>query len=139
MPTRLIVDTNLLVRFFTGEPEDMAVATKRLVQKADEGSLELEVFPLIVAETIYTLESFYKIKREEVCRALLSLVESRGIKVHEKSRIIDALKRHRDFNVHFADAYLAAVAVDLQLAVASFDRDFDKFEDVRRVEPTLHD
>jgi predicted nucleic acid-binding protein len=45
------------------------------------------------------------------------------------------LERCRYRNAHFADAYLAASAVELGNPVASFDRDFDKFRDVRRVEP----
>jgi predicted nucleic acid-binding protein len=34
--------------------------------------------------------------------------------------------------VHFADAYLAAVGAESGLSVASFDRDLDRFSDVRR-------
>jgi predicted nucleic acid-binding protein len=37
--------------------------------------------------------------------------------------------------VHFADAYLAAAAADLRLPVSSFDRDLDRFKDVKRFEP----
>jgi hypothetical protein len=45
------------------------------------------------------------------------------------------LARHRDHNIHFADAYLAAAGAESGLSVASFDRDLDKFKDVRRFEP----
>jgi predicted nucleic acid-binding protein len=48
---------------------------------------------------------------------------------------LDALRRCRDRNSHFADAYLAASAVELEVPIASFDRDFDKFKDVQRIEP----
>jgi predicted nucleic acid-binding protein len=37
--------------------------------------------------------------------------------------------------VGFADAYLAAIAGVEKIEVASFDRDFDRFKDIRRAEP----
>jgi predicted nucleic acid-binding protein len=39
-------------------------------------------------------------------------------------------------NVDFADAWLAARASHLRRPVASFDRDLDKFKDIKRFEPT---
>jgi predicted nucleic acid-binding protein len=135
MATRHWVDTNVLVRFLTREPPGMAAAAKALVEAADAGEVVLEVLPLIVAETVYTLESFYEMDRQEVASKLILLLQSRGIKPHERGRVLDALARHRDQNVHFADAYLAAVGAQSGVSVASFDGDLDKFKDVRRFEP----
>jgi len=135
MATRHLVDTNVLVRFLTGQPPEMAAAAKALVESADAGAVVLEVLPVIVAETVYTLESFYELDRKDVASKLLVFLQSRGIKAHERERVLDALARHRDHNIHFADAYLAAAAAELRLAVASFDRDLDKLKDIRRFEP----
>jgi hypothetical protein len=33
------------------------------------------------------------------------------------------------------DAYLAAPAVELETPISSFDRDFDQWEDLSRIEP----
>ena len=132
---RQLVDTNVLVRFFTGEPPDMAAKARRLVERADKGEVLLVILPVIVAETVYTLESFYEMDRKDVAANLLSFLQSRGIETVESARIADALGRCRDRNAHFADAYLAASAVELGNPVASFDRDFDKFKDVQRIEP----
>jgi predicted nucleic acid-binding protein len=74
-------------------------------------------------------------ERKEVATKLLAFLQSRGIEAVESGRIVDALKRCRDRNAHFADAYLAASAVELENPIASFDRDFDKFKDVQRIEP----
>ena len=73
--------------------------------------------------------------RKDVVSKLLVFLQSRGIKAHEQERVLDALARHRDHNIHFADAYLAAAGADSGLPVASFDRDLDRFKDVRRLEP----
>ena len=132
---RHLVDTNVLLRFFTGEPPEMAVKARRLVERADNGEVVLVVVPIIVAEVVYTLESFYNMGRKEIADKLISFLQARGIEAVESARILDTLKRCRDRNAHFADAYLAAAAVELENPIASFDRDFDKFKDVRRIEP----
>jgi predicted nucleic acid-binding protein len=132
---RQLVDTNVLIRFFTGEPREMAAKARYLVERADNGDVVLVVLPVIVAEVVYTLESFYEMERKDVASKLLSFLQSRGIEPTESNRIMDALTRCRDRNAHFADAYLASAAVELENPIASFDRDFDKFKDVRRIEP----
>jgi predicted nucleic acid-binding protein len=132
---RQLVDTNVLARFFTGEPRDMAVKARRLVERADNGEIILVVLPVIVAELIYALESFYEMERKSVAVILLAFIQARGIEAAEPARVADALRRCRDVNSHFADAYLAAAAIEMESPVASFDRNFDKFKDVQRIEP----
>lgn len=132
---RQLVDTNVLVRFFTGDPPEMAARSRRLVEDADAGRTTLVVFPIIVAEVFYTLESFYEMNRKTVAEKLFTFLQCRGIEATEASRVLDALRRCRDRNAHFADAYLAASAFELNEVIASFDRDFDKFKEIKRVEP----
>ena len=112
---RQLIDTNVLARFFTGEPREMAVKARRLVERADQGEIILVILPVIVAELIYTLESFYEIDRQEVATKLLSFLQSVGIEVIEATRITDALTRCRDRNAHFADAYLCLGRIDWSL------------------------
>jgi predicted nucleic acid-binding protein len=125
-----LIDTNVLVRFFTGEPPEMAERARALVTRADSGKIRLEVPPLIVAETVYTLESFYEMPKKDVCEMLSAFLRSRGISAHEPDIILDALERYRSLPVHYADAYLAATAATLKIPVFSFDQDFARFKDV---------
>ena len=130
-----LVDTNVLVRFLTGEPAEMAAKARRLVERADSGEVVLVVLPVIVAETFYTLESYYELARQDVAAKLSEFLQSRGIECMELPRIVNALALCREEKAHFADAYLAASALELNSPVVSFDRDFDQFKGVRRVEP----
>ena len=136
MPNEIqLVDTNVLVRFFTGEPPALALKARKLVARADAGELVLLVVPVVVAETFYTLESFYEIERRLVSSKLSAFLQSRGIETIESARVLDALNRCAQRNAHFTDAYLAASAAELNHPIASFDRDFDKFKDLERIEP----
>lgn len=118
-----LVDTNVLIRFFTGEPPAMAAKARRLVERADAGEVLLVVLPVIVAETIYTLESFYEMERGKVAEKLLAFLESRGVEAAESARVNNALRRCREQNAHFADAYLAAAALELEHPTDSFKQE----------------
>jgi len=132
---RLLVDTNVLVRFFSGDPPEMAAKARRLIERADQGEVVLVLTPIILAETFFTLESYYEMDRKEVAAVLRGFLNCRGIETMEKEHLDDALRRCTDKGVHLADAYLAACAAASGEAIASFDRDFEKFKDVKRIEP----
>jgi predicted nucleic acid-binding protein len=136
MSPKSLVDTNVLVRFFTGEPPEMANKARRLIARADAGEVTLVILPLVLAEVYFTLESFYEMERKAVAEKLTEFLQCRGIQAIEREQMLDALARCRDRGAHFVDAYLASVAAAEKQPIASFDRDFDKFKDVRRVEPT---
>lgn len=130
-----LVDTNVLVRFLTGVPPDLALKARKLVARADAGEVVILVLPVVVAETFYTLESFYEMERKIVASTLAAFLQSRGVEAIEPARVLDALTRCERRGAHFADAYIAASAAELACPIASFDRDFDKFKDVERIEP----
>lgn len=131
----LILDANVLVRFLVQDVPQQAKAARKLVELAESGAIRLVVDPMIIAEAVYVLTSFYKKPRESVANALLVFVQSDGVFAGEESRLVDALRRFQRTSVDFADAWLAASAAETQREVASFDRDLDRFGDVKRFEP----
>jgi predicted nucleic acid-binding protein len=134
-PPRYHLDSNILIRFFTGEPEAMFKGASALIDSAERGDVVLDLSPLVLAETAFTLESFYKRPRADVAGKLLEFIKRLGVRLAEKDRLLDALERVRGTGVHLVDAYLAAIAAETKLPIASFDRDLDRFKDVKRFEP----
>jgi predicted nucleic acid-binding protein len=134
-PRRYLVDTNVILRFLTGDPAPQAAAARKLFARARSGEIELEVSPVIVAEAMYTMLSFYGAERKEAALKLGHLLQQRGIRLREGEIVLKALVRLETANVAFADAYLAANAAEEKVPIASFDRDFDKFKEITRYEP----
>ena len=132
---RYLVDSNVLLRFLTGEPHLHFLAAKALIESAEKGAVLLDMPVLVVAETAFTLESFYKRKRREVARVLFEFLKTPGIRVFERDRVLETLDRVHATGVHFVDAYLAAVASESSIPIASFDRDLSLFKDVKHFEP----
>jgi len=134
---RYHLDSNVLVRFFTGNPPDLFSAATALIQRAGTGEVILELCPLVLAETAFTLESFYRHPRKKVAATLADFVRRSGVRLAERERMLDTLDRVQRSGVHLVDAYLAASASETKIPVASFDADLDKFKDIERFEPTV--
>lgn len=117
----------------------MGPAARGLFQAAARGEVRLLLEESILAEAVYVLQSVYKRTRTEIADALQALVRrAPAIQTDRPDVLNDALDRYRrQTQVDFADALLAALAVQKQVPVASFDRDLDRFGDVTRFEPPL--
>lgn len=127
-----LVDANVLLRFLTKAPPDMAEASRQLLKRGQRGEVELRVVPLTLAEVFYVLRRFYKWELDDIQQRLIALVTSRAFEVEYEAAVLQALQTLAK-GVDFEDAYLAArVATEGQ--VASFDRDFDKLG-VARLDP----
>ncbi|MHB8264240.1 MAG: PIN domain-containing protein [Acidimicrobiales bacterium] len=126
------VDTNVLVRHLTGDPPEMAAwATAYLVVES-----ELLLTDLVVAETVYVLESFYEVPREKVAEAIRSLLALKSVVSIAKALFLSAVEVYEINRLDFAEAYLVACAESTGInKVASFDRSIDRVGTIERVEP----
>ncbi len=133
--SRLLLDTNVIVRFLTGDHPAHSPRSRNLFARAAAGDVTLIVTDLALAETAWVLQSFYSLDRNAITAALKDLIDSAGIEVENKATLLSALRNFAQTDVNFVDAYHAAVAAAESVAIASFDRDFDQFAAVKRVEP----
>ena len=126
------VDTNVLVRHLTGDPPDMAArATAYLGTER-----ELLLTDLVVAETVYVLESFYETPRDQVAQAVRSLVAFASILCVDRALLLRAIEVYETDRIDFAEAYLVACAESTGVSkVASFDRSIDRINTIQRIEP----
>jgi predicted nucleic acid-binding protein len=134
---RLLLDTNVIVRFLTGDHPAHSPRSRNLFTRAAAGDVTLVVTDLALAETVWVLQSFYKLDRRAIAAALKDLIGSAGIEAQNKASLLTALRNFAQTGVNFVDAYHAAIAAAESIAIASFDRDFDQFADVKRVEPKI--
>jgi predicted nucleic acid-binding protein len=130
MSDRRLVDTNLIVRHLVQDHERNAKVAARLFEACDRGDVTLVLLPAVLAECVFVLESFYEHPRGEIAKALAALVGSPGVELADRALHLDALRRYRQSKLHFVDCTIAAAAAN-GLSVATLDRDFKKFPDVR--------
>ena len=131
MSKRRLVDTNLIVRYLVQDHEKHAKAAGKLFDACDRGDVVIAVLPVVLAECVFVLESFYEHPRGHISSALGRLISSPGVEIRGATIHLDALERYRKTKVHFVDCLLAATAAAHDTPVATFDQDFRKFADVR--------
>jgi predicted nucleic acid-binding protein len=127
------VDTNILVRHLTGAPPDMASRATGYLR--DES--ELILADLIVAETVYVLQSVYGASRAQVAEAVRSLLALPSVVTINSALLLRTVEIYETDRLDFAEAYLVACAETTGIGrVASFDRSINRVGTVERVEPS---
>lgn len=127
-----IIDTNVLVRHLTGDPPEMAARATAYL----ETERELLLTDLIVAETVYVLESFYQAPRSQVAQAMRSLIAFDSMVCVDPALLLRAIEVYETDRIDFAEAYLVACAESTGISeIASYDRSIDRITTIKRIEP----
>jgi len=126
------VDTNILVRHLVGDLPDMAArATAYLGSES-----ELPVADLVVAETVYVLESFDEVGRRDIATAMRPLLTLDSVVVVDTDLLLRSIEIHEHDRLDFAEAHLVASAGTSGVDTgSSFARSIDGVGTIDRIEP----
>lgn len=132
-----VLDTNVLVRHFTGTPADQASAATAFLKSAAPGQLRLS--DVHVSEFVWVLESsIYQADRATISAALDAVIALPAIEVGDEALLQKAIDLYAQRGMDWTDAYLVATAIRSQARdVVSFDRFDSKLGGLglRRVAP----
>lgn len=99
------IDTNIFLRYLTADVPKKAKKCRSLINALGEGVLEAETSDLVIAELVWVLESYYKLKPHDVSEKVSFLLSLRGLKIHNKRMLLEVLTEYADKKVDFIDAY----------------------------------
>jgi uncharacterized protein len=130
------LDTNILLRYLSGDNQQMAEQALNLLLRVERGEEKVITSSLVIFETIFTLQSFYKVPRQQIKEQVLPIISLKGIHLSDKSVFYKALDLYVTKNISFADAYNAAYMISEEVFnIYSWDKDFDKIDGITRLEP----
>ena len=131
------VDTNVFLRYLTNDDPRKADRIERLLKRAIEGNISLLTNLMVVAELVWTLESYYGLSRSQISENLTLILNTPNLEIPERQRILKALMLYAEKNIDFADAYNAHFAKDQGVSsIFTYDkRHFDRIEWMKRAEP----
>lgn len=134
---RLFVDTNVFIRYLTNDDPRKADRVERRLKLAMKGEISLVTNLMVIAELIWTLESYYQLSKPEVAEKLSIIINMPNLELAEKQRILKALSLYVDKNIDFIDAFNAFFIKENGISkVLTYDRrHFDRVEWLKRVEP----
>jgi len=107
----------------TNDIPDQADAVEQLLHRAAAGEIRLVSNSLVMAEIVWTLESFYGLSKLEVQNKILAILNTPGLEVFDSDQVLQAITWYTDQNVDFVDAFNAAWLLNHNMTVAyTFDR-----------------
>lgn len=131
------IDTNVLIRHFTGMPVEQAKAASQMLRGAAAGEFLLTHVHL--SEMVWVLEtSTYRAARGDIVAAVEATLALPAIRVEDEALIRQAVRLYSHQAMDWTDAYLVATAMERgETVVVSFDRFDAKLAGVsiRRREP----
>lgn len=137
MPPRFL-DTNILLRYFTRDDPEKARRALALLLRVERGEERVDLSLIVVFETVFTLQRFYRVPRPQIRDLMMNILHLRAVLLPEKDLCQEALDIYATTNVSFADAYNAAYMKKRALTeVYSWDTDFDRFDGITRIEPPV--
>lgn len=130
------VDANVILRFLSGDPPDMAAQERSLFEAVERGEVTLWIDEIVLAEVVWVLHSFYQHGPERISCVLQELLSHKGIETEDKPGLLAALTLFADRNIDFTDA-LVAVHMGRRgiQEIVSFDRHFDHLPGIIRQQP----
>jgi predicted nucleic-acid-binding protein len=133
---RAFVDANVLLRWLTDSPPEMAAQAGQLFEQADQGQVLLVLPDLVIAEVIWVLQSYYKIPKADIRREMQALIQHEGLVVQDRASLMLALQWYAEQNVDWVDAWLAVqMARQGVQDIYSFDQHFERLPGLTRRTP----
>lgn len=134
------MDTNIIIRHLTQDVPAMAGQARTFLKKVETGELTAHMTEAVLVEAVQVLSSprVYAVARDVVAHDLSVILGLRGLRIPAKGMYVEALRLWAGSSVDFADALSVAYMRQHRLsAIATFDRDFDRFPGISRRDMTL--
>lgn len=132
------IDTDLIIRYLTGDDPGKQRAAADLFERLEAREIALDVVDTVIADAVFVLTSsrHYGLSREETGNALSTLVAAPGLVMRNKRAVLEALSLFSSTRLDFGECMIvASMRASDSSTLYSYDRDFDRFNDIERVEP----
>ncbi len=101
------LDTNVLVRFLVRDDKRQAETIYRVFKKAESDREVFFVPLLVVLETVWVLESVYKIPRQEILDSVNELILMPILKFETQPAILNFISSARQTKMDLSDLLIA--------------------------------
>ncbi len=134
---RCFVDTNLFIRYLTNDDPKLADRVEQLLNDAALGSVQLVTTELVMAESVWVLESSYRLTHAQIAPLIRGILATPGMDVINGDLVSKALVMYELQNIDFVDAYIAALMEKQGIKdIYSYDRKhLSRVKNINRKEP----
>ncbi len=118
-----LLDTNVIIRFLTGDDEKFLNASTEYFRRIESGALHVEILSEVLMETFFVLTKFYKLSKKEVLSDLKILLSLQGVVNRDKVVLFETLNILENRSIDFVDALICAKCRLQNYDKLSFDAD----------------
>ncbi len=132
------LDTNIFLRYLTGDDPDRSARASALFERVERGEITVTTSESVIVEIVQVLSSkvLYNAPRPEIRNQLRKVLSLGGLVLPHKRSYLRALDIYSATNFDFVDAISVAHVERAHAGqIVSFDRDFDHIEGIVRREP----
>lgn len=131
----IYVDANVFLRFVLWDSPEIAEETEKFFKSSIEGRQKLITSDLVIAEIVWTLESYYEKPKSQIVEFIQGILSTPNLTVENSDIVAFAIKIYEEKNVDFIDAYSYAYMKKNKISVIkTFDRKhFKRFLDIEMV------
>ena len=129
------VDANVILRFLLRDHDELSPKARATIEAAAGGHIAIVLDPVLLAEVVWVLTSYYELSRAEIAAGLEPILKMDGVAMENKERYMRALEIYGSTQAHFGDACACAAALeDCNGRLISFDRKLSEVEGISRTE-----
>lgn len=129
------LDTNILLRHLRQDDPVLSPKATAILERIESGEFSVRTSDIVIFETVFSLQRSYKVPRDQLAAALLSIIELPGIVLPGKRQYRKIFDLYLNLSLGFADCYHLVLMQRMAMTeVLSFDTDFDKIPDIHRRE-----
>lgn len=122
----VLLDTNIVLRFFREDQPQHLRYARELFRQAEKGIVSCYMDPVILAEVVWTLSSFYKVSRLEIAQKLELLLAQKWMVNEQKQALLSAIHHYQTTNLDYIDCWLLAVSKEKHIPIETFDKKLQK-------------
>ena len=131
----ILLDTNIILRFILDDDPILSSKTKTIFKKIEQEKNKVFISLLTLSEVIFTLERSYKLPKKEITDKMLAIGQIPNIVIENYKILPGIFTFYIEQNISFIDAYHIALMHKKKIKeIYSFDHDFDKFPQIKRLE-----
>ncbi len=130
--TKPFIDTDVIIRFLTGDDLQKQAAATTLFEQIEQGILTVVAPDTVIADAVYV----YHVARDEIRELLTTLVRLPHFQVQNRFCVLRALELYASTKLDFGDTLIiASMEQQNSRILYSYDIDFDRIQGIARREP----
>ncbi len=121
------VDTNILVRYFTGDDEEQAQIVEKIIENYANSPNSLFINNIVLCELVWVLERGYKYSKEQVGLVINQMLSTEEFAFEKPELLQLALNQYIQDKLDYSDALIGLINKSSGcLETLTFDQDAAK-------------